>query len=282
MLTMSLFGQGLSFERLFDINFYASVWYDFCNGQPAEAGTCDVHPLPIEIAGKQLMWSAIRIAQCKYIPSGSIIWKAFPAPFQDRVTRLLDKLNTPNKNVDDRHRHALEQLDDILVQDTIDLPRYYDATSEVAFYENGAYLSIGAYVHVVQCMQAKTTKCRLDPAKLLMSILENVGFWLEVTECVGIPRTANRRLSVDVAVPLYSKSMKYLLRVFDAIDRLDRTSPTTAKLLAITRLYAEGKATRQPRLMQVAIGKIAEMYPTCESLAAFMACHIKAIFSLIV
>lgn len=282
-LTVTLFGEKADLDALFDINFYASVWYDFCGPRPSEAGSCHLPEIPAESKHDQVIWSALRLYENRLQASGKILWSAIPAQLRKSIAKRYAVLTPKSPPLSIMRKASLDHLDHIMTLVPMPLKEYYTATSRVAFYEHDAYLSIGAYIHVVLCLQ-KGSDCNISEGKLVMSLLENAGFWLHVTECKDVPASASGALNTKVAISLYGKSMKYLTRMFDAITRMEnmlfKVDPLQQKsemALKLCQLFSNSKKKNDAAGQAKAIQEFSKLFSTCEGIAKHVAHYIKRI-----
>jgi hypothetical protein len=196
-----------------DVNIYTHTWYMLCQSSKlVVARVCRSRTeVPPSVLASQLAWSGVRLyktqpAWCEANLPRALVdqtsahclqWDRDVAEGQTNALRA----SVWDKTVAQMEQRAQAALTAAGAAGDAPAVAYYSATSRVAALAPDAYMSYGAYAHVVLQIQGKH-RVTLFLAEYAMSALDNMGF-----------------LAVADTVP---HAFKYAHRVLDAVHRAGR------------------------------------------------------------
>ena len=163
--TEQVWGKDIRYNRLFDINLYAHIWYMPCKTRIRLIEECAYKDIPSEIMLRQIGWSMQRLLESE----PDIAAKSQYAGVASKVKAYRKKQNVTLSAAIERMQTAL------LALPQNKLAEYFDMTSTVASLSEEAFYSCGAYLHVVVRMQKKT-RIKLARELYVMSFFDNLGF----------------------------------------------------------------------------------------------------------
>lgn len=267
-LTEKVYGKGASLSQTFDINIYAHAWYTSCGHFMALVEDCfaSFRDLTRETYANQLMWAMVRIRK-EYMrkqrsPYAKEIWDAVPEAWKRPVRHLVTRLaGVQTRSGAHAFQNSVRAMEDAQLQIQSDTLKYLDATSQVAYFSNDAYYSVGAYLHIVARMQKGREDLDLAPELYLMSFLDNLGFLLTYVGEAGAAGGAGTVAGTGTAVGTLpnpgtlvlqenGKLWKYLYRCADAVRRVDasclsKRQPTLALLDAWIQAKSAGDRVKK-------------------------------------
>ncbi len=177
-IIQKLYGKDLTMEKLFDMNIYVHTWYMMCD----PSGPTPIIMEDCNSRNKILNESTLNRQELHELNQELTSWKRRKNPLFKAI-------------------EIMENFQSSMTQEV------YDATSRVAYFEQDAFYSVGAYLHVVVRLQQER-HIKLLPVFYKMSFCDNLGFLL---------------LALETA-PNSGKIMKYLYRCLDAIRQLTKNS----------------------------------------------------------
>lgn len=209
-------------DAMFDTNLYGSVFRYFmksCTRSTKVAGEC--YPKHISTYNQRI-WSFIRLAQTLHNESSAsrnnvlaILSKPYKRLF-DRATKLLHKLQHKKDRQHWYHVYLTAYMKSL--KENKDPRTISEAFSMCKFFENDAYYTVGAVLHIVEQTDD------IEASSLFDSIYDNMGFAVEVMFAYG---TCHSTLNIIKV----SKMCKYIARICDAHKKLTGSS-------SLDRLYA--------------------------------------------
>ncbi|GAX84523.1 hypothetical protein CEUSTIGMA_g11944.t1 [Chlamydomonas eustigma] len=206
----TLFGPGApTMGALLDVNMYASEYYDVCSDGrvvPMQHCTHRDRPLPMGVRVEQMAWAMLRIERS----SPEAIDGAPIARGMVLALRALSARSGPLGAAIKRSERALG----LLMREKDDAARsnYMRSVSIVRSLEPDAYLSYGAFAHIV--LHVQQDHCNNDGAmtldELVASFLDNYGFLSIATKERGTNELKKQHQA------------KYVWRCCDAIRRIGK------------------------------------------------------------
>jgi hypothetical protein len=261
VIVNEIYGPGFSMSRLFDMNIYVHTWYVFCKAKGVTIyEECSDRRKFMEppLLLQQIMWGIVRIVANRREPLVRVIFEALPLSIRAAALSLHRRLLYRRRmHPDPRERLAkavgsVEALMNQLPQKTYE---YFDANSYLAYLQHDAYLTVGAYNHVVLHMQRKL-KIRMTRAEYVMSLLDNLGFL-----CVA---------SIGKALEVPSeKTLKYFYRCIDALINLGVGKPIG--LHEILKSFYSAKLRGERSRYHVHVDRIRTLFKTNADIMSFMA-----------
>jgi len=211
-------------SSLLDVNVYSNIYYDTCGGSMQPKHQCPRTPSSLNASqAEQAVWALMRVPKHVLGRQSTLHWRALCSLAEtlrasvkggcaggvqaDSVSflaaienseRLLSELGEKAEKVRGFHNESFSSWSETRDQ-------YLRAVSAVRCMETDAYISYGAFAHVVLVMQAGKKGVNLTPLEYIASFFDNLGF---LCGC--------KRVDTHAA--------KYLVRCFDAEKRHDRTS----------------------------------------------------------
>lgn len=238
----------LDMGTVLDINVYSNAYYAVCGGAVVPVEACPGGGFVLDEAAKldQVRWSIYRIPLDK--PDW---WSADAGPLLKAGVELLHEAMRSCAEGDDGGSEAaavgkaeatLGLLADKVREDdakgAADLRRrYVNAVSTVRALETGAYLSYGAFAHVVLSTQAGTPVLLTD-LDYIASFFDNLGFFIESESEDGQPSM---------------KSVKYFDRCMQAAKAADGSLSVVGATRA-TWQRGRGASGNHPSLVVSGLG----------------------------
>lgn len=202
-------------DLLFDTNLYGSVFRYFDKNCAHTSTIADICYPKHSSNYKQRVWSFLRIAQTLQNESVStmnnvvaVMNPAYKRLFS-RATTLLTKMEE-KKNRQYWYKVYLAAYMKTLREKKRQPQKISEAYSLCKFFENDAYYTVGAVLHIVEKKES------LDKNSLYDSIYDNLGFAIETMFSYGICHSLLNLMKI-------SKMCKYLARICDAHMKLTNT-----------------------------------------------------------
>jgi hypothetical protein len=208
-------------DAMFDTNLYGSVFRYFKKGCTHSTKVTDVCYPKHTSTYDQRVWSFIRLAQALHNESNALrtnVLATLSKPYRrlfDRATKLLQKL---------QHRKDRQHWYNVYLtaymkalKENKDPRAISEAFSMCKFFENDAYYTVGAVLHIVE------EKENIESNSLYDSIYDNLGFAVEIMFAYGTCHSSLNIIKV-------SKMCKYIARICDAYKKLTGSS-------SLDRLY---------------------------------------------
>jgi hypothetical protein len=249
-----LYGKNLTMENLFDMNIYVHTWYMLCDSNrtgPLIIEDCSSRNKMLDEAtlDRQHTWSLLRVYQARN--AFKDIWNLVPEVKQNEVAMLHEDLMKWKRRKDPLFKaiEVMEEYQNTMTQEV------YDATSRVAYLEQEAFYSLGAYLHVVVRLQQQRY-IKLLPMHYKMSFCDNMGFLLFALE----------------KAPNSGKIMKYLYRCLDAIRQLTNINKYNAEYQLLSdyqRAKTAGDLVKKNAIMEKWIQRKVDIMSMIKNVMAY-------------
>lgn len=211
-----VYGPGTTLQRLFDMNIYPHTWYILC--LPKGVTVYEECPerrkfMTPRILLQQFLWGTLRIIAARRNPMARLIFNILPKRMRHAAILLQQRVRRKAR-LQGASDAAVARVTNLLNRMPQRLYAYFDANSYLASLQHDAYLTVGAYNHVVLHMQRRLT-IRMTEAEYLMSLLDNVGFMCSLLQ---------QGDELSFATP-GEKMLKYFYRCIDALINLGFDQP---------------------------------------------------------
>ena len=177
---------GTSMSELLDVNIYANSHYEVCRGLLTPRHLCpDLRPLPDSIETEQVLWGMLRVpgdlrgARAMLGESTRAMW--------DEVHALASTLHAHVRSVGSSALLPLIERSERLLDDMVssgqndqNQGQYFRTMSMIRAHETDAYISYGAFAHIVLMMQngQSDKDLHMTRAMYAASFFDNLGFLL--------------------------------------------------------------------------------------------------------